>query len=103
MSELNDVSVVKAANIYFDGKVTSRTVRLADGSHKTLGFMQAGEYAFGTEQAEVMEVLAGSALVKVDAEQDWRRYAAGSEFNVPANASFQLVVDEYLDYCCSYV
>ena len=46
MSELKNISVVKAANVYFDGKVTSRTVKFADGSRKTLGFMQPGEYAF---------------------------------------------------------
>ena len=33
MSEFNNVTIVKAANIYFDGKVTSRTVQFADGSH----------------------------------------------------------------------
>ena len=56
MSEFNQVSIVKAANIYFDGNVISRTVKFEDGSRKTLGFMQAGEYQFGTEQAEIMEV-----------------------------------------------
>ena len=32
MSEFNNVTVVKAANVYFDGKVSSRTVKFADGS-----------------------------------------------------------------------
>ena len=39
MSEFKGVTVVKKANIYFDGKVTSRTVIFADGSKKTLGIM----------------------------------------------------------------
>ena len=94
MSELKNVTVVKVANIYFDGKVISRTVNFADGSRKTLGFMQAGEYTFGTEQAEVMEVLGGGARVMLEGESDWRAYAAGSEFRVPANVSFKLEVDE---------
>ena len=38
------VSIIKKANVYFGGQVTSRTVVFADGSKKTLGFMQAGDY-----------------------------------------------------------
>ena len=39
MSQYDNVSVIKAANLYFDGKVTSRTVVFADGTKKTLGIM----------------------------------------------------------------
>ena len=39
MSEFKNVTVVKKANVYFDGKVTSRTVLFADGTKKTLGVM----------------------------------------------------------------
>ena len=35
MSKFESVTVVKAANIYFDGNVTSRTVEFADGTIKT--------------------------------------------------------------------
>jgi len=34
MAQFENVTVVKAANIYFDGKVTSRTVLFADGTKK---------------------------------------------------------------------
>ena len=44
MSEFKNVTVVKKANIYFEGKVTSRTVVFGDGSRKTLGVMLPGEY-----------------------------------------------------------
>ncbi len=44
MSEFNDVTIIKKANIYFDGKVTSRSVLFPDGSRKTLGIMLPGEY-----------------------------------------------------------
>lgn len=49
MSEFNNATVVKAANIYYDGQVTSRTVILEDGSKVTLGIMLPGKYEFGTE------------------------------------------------------
>lgn len=50
MSEFKQVTVTKAANIYFDGKVTSRKVSFADGSFKTLGIMMPGDYKFGTNE-----------------------------------------------------
>ena len=37
--EFKNVTVVKKANVYFDGKVTSRTVLFDDGEKKTLGIM----------------------------------------------------------------
>ncbi len=103
MSEFNDVTIVKEANIYFDGKVTSRTVKFADGSHKTLGIMMPGDYSFNTEAKEVMEVLAGSMDIKLAGSDDWNTYGAGSSFEVPANSSFDLKVTEVSDYCCSYL
>ena len=36
MSQFDNVSVVREANIYFDGNVTSRSVVFADGTRKTL-------------------------------------------------------------------
>ena len=103
MSEFADVTIVKAANIYFDGKVTSRTVKFADGTHKTLGIMMPGDYSFNTDAAELMEVLAGSMDIRLAGEDDWKTYAAGSSFEVPANSSFDLKISEVADYCCSYL
>jgi purine/pyrimidine-nucleoside phosphorylase len=37
MLEFKNVTAVKKANIYFDGKVTSPIVIFPDGSQKTLG------------------------------------------------------------------
>jgi uncharacterized protein YaiE (UPF0345 family) len=102
MSEFNNVTVVKAANVYFDGKVTSRTVKFADGTHKTLGIMLPGDYRFSTAAAEVMEVLAGSMDVRLAGEERWQTYPAGTQFTVPANSSFELQLSGVADYCCSY-
>ncbi len=49
MSEFNEVTIIKKANVYFDGKVTSRSVVFPDGSRKTLGIMLPGEYEFNTD------------------------------------------------------
>ena len=102
MSEFKNVTVVKAANIYFDGKVTSRTVIFPDGSKKTLGFMSSGEYTFNTGVAEVMEVLGGSMEYKLSPTDGWTRLKAGESFEVAGNSSFNVWVSEYVDYCCSY-
>ena len=103
MSEFNNVTVVREANIYFGGKVTSRTVKFADGTRKTLGIMLAGEYTFDTAAAEVMEMLGGELDVRLPGSTHWKTCSAGDSFEVPANSRFDLVVKEYADYCCSYL
>ena len=103
MSEFNNVTIIKAANVYFDGKVTSRAVVFADGTKKTLGYMNAGDYEFGTEKAEIMEALGGKAVVLLPGSDDWQTFEAGSSFDVPANSSFKLKIEEGFDYCCSYL
>ena len=58
------------ANIYFDGRVTSTKVAFADGSWKTLGVMLLGEYEFGTDAHEVMEILSGELEVLLPGSTD---------------------------------
>jgi purine/pyrimidine-nucleoside phosphorylase len=103
MSEFSNVTVVREANVYFDGGVTSRTVLFRDGSKKTLGIMQPGEYEFNTGAAEVMEILAGELTVQLPGTSDWRPVKGGESFEVPANARFVMRVTALADYCCSFV
>jgi hypothetical protein len=102
MEKFLNVSVVKKANVYFEGKVTSRTVLFADGSKKTLGIMLPGDYEFGTDTVELMEILAGEMDVLLPGQNEWRTYKGGESFNVPANSRFSLKVKTVVDYCCSY-
>lgn len=103
MEQFQDVSIVKKANVYFDGKVTSRTVLFADGTKKTLGVMLPGEYEFGTAMAEVMEILAGELEVMFAGHTTWNSYKGGDSFRVDADSRFKLKVKTVADYCCSYV
>lgn len=96
------VTIIKKANVYFNGKVTSRTVLFADGTRKTLGFMLPGDYEFSTGAPEKMEILNGSLQVLLPGSHAWQSITAGEAFNVPANASFMLKLEEPVDYCCSY-
>jgi len=103
MSEFKNVTVVKKANVYFEGKVTSRTVMFPDGSKKTLGIMLPGEYEFGTASKEHMEILAGDLDVLLPGAKGWKTVKAGESFEVPAQSKFNLNVKSITDYCCSYI
>jgi hypothetical protein len=100
--EFNNVKIIKKANVYFDGKVTSRTVLFEDGTKKTLGFMQAGEYEFNTDTEELMEVIGGEMDIMQKDETAYTTYKEGQSFIVPANSSFKIIVSKFADYCCSY-
>jgi len=100
--QFENVTVVKKANVYFDGKVTSRTVLFPDGSRKTLGFMLPGDYEFNTGAREVMEILGGEMEVLLPGQETWQTFKAGQSFEVAANSSFKLKLKVPVDYCCSY-
>jgi uncharacterized protein YaiE (UPF0345 family) len=103
MDQFDNVSIVKKANVYFDGKVTSRTVLFSDGTKKTLGIMLPGDYEFGTADRELMEILGGTLKVLLPGSNDWVSNTAGQTFEVPPSSSFKLVVETVTDYCCSYI
>lgn len=100
--KLENVTIAKKANIYFEGKVTSRTVFLQDGTKKTLGIMMPGEYEFSTELKEEMEINAGKLEYKLEGSE-WKTIEESGVFYVPAKESFQLKVHSVTDYCCSYL
>lgn len=100
MSEFANVTVVREANVYFNGGVTSRTVIFGDGSKKTLGVMLPGEYSFTTAMPETMEILAGEIDLKV--AEGWRRYRVGEFFHVPGDTTFTVRAVTLVDYCCSF-
>jgi purine/pyrimidine-nucleoside phosphorylase len=103
MNQFEGVTVTTQANVYFDGKVTSRAIHFPDGEMKTLGIIQPGDYEFGTEKKEIMEMLQGEAYVMLAGETSWTKYEAGSQFEVPANSSFKIRCENLVDYCCSYI
>lgn len=103
MSEFTNVTVTKAANIYFDGKVTSRKVTFVDGSFKTLGIMMPGDYKFATAEKELMEITAGDCEILLPEATEWQSIKGGESFYVPANAKFEIKAKTIIDYCCSYL
>lgn len=103
MSEFNNVTIVKKANVYFDGKVSSRTIRFEDGSLKTLGFMLPGEYLFNTAAPELMEIIDGDLEVLLPGSDQWQKVVGGQSFDVPANSAFTVKINTATDYCCSFI
>lgn len=102
-TEFSNVTVVAKANIYFDGKVVSHTLRFQDGTKKTIGLVYPGQYHFSTDAAERMEVTAGACQVKLDGEAAFSAYAAGSAFDVPAKSGFDIRVESGIaEYVCSF-
>ena len=64
MSQFDQVSVVKKANVYFDGKCVSHTVQFADGTKKSVGVILPSTLTFNTGAPEVMETIAGACKVR---------------------------------------
>lgn len=97
-----NVEVKKKANVYHEGRVSSRTVILPSGEMKTLGVMMPGTYRFNTQAPEVMDLTQGSCRVKIGDDPNWVTYQAGENFSVPANSHFEIEVTSLLDYVCHF-
>ncbi|MYN43304.1 DUF1255 family protein [Duganella sp. FT109W] len=101
-AQIDQVSVVKKSNIYFDGKCVSHTVILADGSKKTVGVIFPSSLTFNTGAPEIMEIVGGVCKVRLDGASDWQTYAAGQHFKVAGNSKFDIETVETLDYVCHF-
>lgn len=103
-AEFKGVTAVTKANVYFDGKVVSHSILFPDGSKKTLGLIYPGKFHFGTDQAERMEIVAGSCSVKLDGQTTVNRHSAGQAFEVPAKSGFDIeVASGTCEYICSFL
>jgi uncharacterized protein YaiE (UPF0345 family) len=102
MSQFENVSITREANIYFGGQVTSRSIIFQDGSRKTLGIMTPGEHEFNTDEKALMEIMSGCLDVLLP-NCEWRNIISGESFEVSAKSKFQLKVLETTDYCCSFI
>ena len=102
MSQYDNVSVVKKANVYFDGKCVSHTVVLADGTKKTVGVILPSSLTFNTGAPEIMECVAGACEYKLAGSDTWVKSGAGESFSVPGNASFEIRVAESYHYICHF-
>ncbi|MQA42436.1 MULTISPECIES: pyrimidine/purine nucleoside phosphorylase [Telluria group] len=101
-AQFDQVSVVKKSNIYFDGKCVSHNVIFADGSKKSVGVIFPSSLTFNTGAPETMEIIGGVCKVRLAGASAWQTYAAGQQFNVAANSSFDIETVETVDYVCHF-
>ncbi|MGE0558296.1 MAG: pyrimidine/purine nucleoside phosphorylase [Burkholderiales bacterium] len=99
--QFDNVSVVKKANVYFDGKCVSHTVILAGGVRKSVGVIMPSTLTFNTDAPERMEIIAGRGRYK-PAGGDWRPLSAGDSFDVPGKSAFDIEAAETLHYVCHF-
>ena len=103
-AEFHGVTAVAKANVYFDGKVVSHSLLFPDNTKKTLGLIYPGKFHFGTDKAELMEIVAGQCVVTLDGQTAVKTYAAGQSFDVPAKSGFDIEVTSGLcEYICSFI
>lgn len=102
MPQLDNVSVLKKSNIYFDGKCVSHTVLAPDGTRKTVGVIFPSTLTFTTGAPEIMELVAGRCRVRRHGESEWTTYVGGQSFSVPGNSSFEIESLETVDYVCHF-
>ncbi|HYP74570.1 MAG TPA: pyrimidine/purine nucleoside phosphorylase [Polyangiaceae bacterium] len=101
--EFKNVTAVAKANVYFEGKVVSHTILLGDGAKKTLGLIYPGEFHFGTDAPERMDIVAGACRVRLDGSSEWKDYGSGSFFLVPGKSGFDIsVASGIAEYVCSF-
>jgi purine/pyrimidine-nucleoside phosphorylase len=102
-TEFSNVTVTSKANVYFDGKVVSHSLRFGDGTKKTIGLIYPGEYHFSTQAAERMDIVAGTCQVRLDGQTSSVEYSVGGAFDVPANSGFSIqVASGITEYICSF-
>ncbi len=102
MSQFENVTVVKKANVYFEGKCVSHSVVLSDGSKKSVGVIFPSTLNFNTAAPEVMEIIAGTCKVKLAGETEGRMYSTGQSFFVSGNSFFEIEVTDTVHYVCSF-
>jgi uncharacterized protein YaiE (UPF0345 family) len=105
MPQFDNASVVKKANVYFEGRCISHTIQLADGTRKSVGVILpgvSGALTFNTGAPEIMETVAGGCRYRLKGG-DWQSAVAGQSFSVPGNSSFDIEVkDEPYHYVCHF-
>jgi uncharacterized protein YaiE (UPF0345 family) len=101
---IDNVSVGKKANVFFDGKCVSHSVFFPDGARKTVGvILPNSKLTFNVDSPELMEISGGECQVKIAGESGFKTYAEGSSFKVAAKSSFDIHTGtEAVNYVCSF-
>ena len=102
MSTLQNVTLSKKSNVYFDGKCVSHSAMMADGTRKTVGVIFPSTLTFNTEAPETMEIVSGKCRVRLAGSDEWKDVQGGQQFDVPGNSAFDIETLEMVDYVCHF-
>lgn len=92
--------MVIKTNEYFSGNVKSLGSEL-HGQTFTVGIINPGEYTFGTQTEEYMEIVYGEMNVSLP-NGSKKKFQKGDHFIVPANQSFTVTATAPVSYICLY-
>ena len=102
-ASIDNVRIVKKANVYFDGKCVSHSLILADGSRQSLGVILPSTLTFNTEAPEIMEGVRGTCRVRLANQTEWKTYGPHESFSIAAHSSFDIeVTNEPYHYICHF-
>ena len=87
---------------YFDGNVKS-LANVRHGARFSVGIIAPGEYRFGTEAAERMNVTCGEIFVKQDGAEAFTCYPQGTCWEVAPKSIFTVKVALPAAYYCQYL
>jgi len=88
-------------NEYFEGRVKSIAFNTAT-LPATVGVMEPGEYHFSTAKPETMHVVSGCMTVRLPGSDDWQVFDEGDRFDLPADAEFEVRIEQQTAYLCLY-
>ena len=100
--KIGNLTIETKGNIYFGGRVTSRSFYREDGTRFTIGIITPGTYTFDVGDREVIQLIAGAAEILLPAEKEWRRVEAPDTYEVIANNSFRSRCFDVVEYLCDY-
>ncbi len=84
--------------------MVSHTVLTPGGEKKTLGLIYPGQFHFGTQKAERMEIVSGTCMVKINGQTESREFGSGTFFEVPSDSGFDIEVRTGIcEYVCSFL
>lgn len=101
-TQFDHVSIIKKANIFFDGKCVSHNVIFPDGTKKTIGVIFPSTLTFATGAPEIMEIVSGKCRVRIGPEGEWKTYESGQRFQVAGQSSFDIETLEVVNYVCHF-
>ena len=90
-------------NSYFEGQVQSVGFERL-GRRMTVGVIVPGEFHFGTDAPERMTVVSGELSARLpDSNGEWRRFPAGTVFEIPGKSGFDVRAAQPAAYLCEFL